>query len=41
VATHQWMSPQGAALLAPVTERFATMEGLLAHAASAARRKEA
>jgi sulfopropanediol 3-dehydrogenase len=41
VATYQWMSPQGAALLAPVTERFATMEGLLAHAASAARRKEA
>ncbi len=40
VATHQWMSAEGAALLAPVTERFATMEGLLAHASSAAKRKE-
>jgi len=38
-ATHQWMTPEGAALLAPVTERFATSEGLLAHAISAAKRK--
>ena len=35
VATHQWMSPEGASTLATVTNRFATLEGLIAHADSA------
>jgi sulfopropanediol 3-dehydrogenase len=35
VATHQWMTAEGAKSLAEVTGRFADMEGLLAHAHAA------
>jgi sulfopropanediol 3-dehydrogenase len=39
-ATHQWMTAAGAAILAPVTERLARLEGLVGHAFSAAMRKQ-
>ncbi len=35
IATHQWISPEGAKTLAATTDRFATLEGLMAHAYSA------
>lgn len=40
IVTHQWMTTAGAAILAPVTERFAQLEGLVGHAFSAALRKQ-
>jgi len=38
VCTHQWLTPEGARLLAPVASRLATLEGLAAHARAASLR---